>query len=278
VTYLLLTVGGVVTSRDAGMVFLDWPLSDGSLNPEGWIRDPDKASEHGHRLLGVLVGLVTIALAIGLHRKEPRRFVRVIGWVALGGVALQGLLGGLRVTEVSAELALLHGCTGQAFFCLLVALAYFTSRDATTPAEAGPDTRGLSMCAAAVLFTVFMQVVLGAQLRHVGGPIQTHVLGAALVAGTVLWLLPLTFLRHARRQALARPVLLLTGLLLVQIASGLVAADLLETSVHGQPTVAQVVLPTAHQSLGGLVLATALVVCLRALRRVQPLTAAEAAA
>jgi cytochrome c oxidase assembly protein subunit 15 len=269
-TYLLLTVGGVVTSRDAGMVFLDWPLSDGSLNPDGWLSNADKFSEHGHRLLGALVGLFTLALAWRLRRRESRRFVRVLGYVAVVGVCLQGLLGGLRVTEISTELALVHGCTGQAFFCLMVTLAYLTSRDAVTPAEAGGDTRGLSLCAAAVLFAVFMQVVLGAQQRHVGGPLESHLLGAALVAGSVLWLLPLTFLRHAGRTALARPVLLLVALLAVQITFGFLAAGVLHGARTGELTVGQVLVPTAHQSVGGLMLATSVYVCLRAVRRIQP--------
>lgn len=270
-TYLLLTVGGAVTSRDAGMVFLDWPLSDGSLNPDGWLRDADKLSEHGHRLLGALVGLFTLALAWRLRRRETRKHVRVLGYVAVVGVCLQGLLGGLRVTEISTELALVHGCTGQAFFCLMVTLAYLTSRDAVSAPEAGGDTRGLSLCAAAVLFAVFMQVVLGAQQRHVGGPLESHLIGAALVAGSVLWLLPLTFLRHAGRTALRRPVLLLVAALAVQVTLGFLAARVLHGARTGELTAGQVLVPTAHQSVGGLMLATSVYVCLRAVRRIQPL-------
>jgi cytochrome c oxidase assembly protein subunit 15 len=48
-TFFLLTIGGFVTSLDAGMVFLDWPLSNGSINPDGWLFDPKTATEHGHR-------------------------------------------------------------------------------------------------------------------------------------------------------------------------------------------------------------------------------------
>jgi len=273
-TYLLLTLGGVVTSRDAGMVFLDWPLSDGSLNPDGWLSDADKFSEHGHRILGALVGLVTVALAWRLRRQESRRYVRVLGYAAVVGVCLQGLLGGLRVTEISTDLALVHGCTGQAFFCLMVTLAYLTSRDATTPAEEGGDTRGLSLCAAAVLFAVFMQVVLGAQQRHVGGPLHSHLLGAALVAGSVLWLLPLTLLRHAGRAALRRPVFLLVALLVVQVTLGFLAAGVLHGARTGALTAAQVLMPTAHQSVGGVMLATSVYVCLRAIRRIQPVALA----
>ncbi|MFI5403430.1 MAG: heme A synthase [Planctomycetota bacterium] len=264
-TFLTLTFGGFVTSLEAGLVFLDWPTSNGTFNPPGWLREKDKFSEHGHRLIGATLGLVTIALAFLLQRRDERRFVRVLGWVALAAVSFQGLLGGLRVTEQSTELALLHGCVGQALFCLMVALAYLTSRDAREAPEPGPDTRRLAVAAGGALAAVYLQVVLGAQLRHVGGPVHTHILGAVCVAGAVLWLLPITLLRHGTRKALARPVLLLALLLLVQVGLGLAANDALTT--HGRRAV---VLPSLHQEVGALLLATTLVLCLRAVRRIEP--------
>ncbi|MGH2627096.1 MAG: COX15/CtaA family protein, partial [Anaerolineales bacterium] len=154
----LLCVGGVVTSRDAGMVFSDWPLADGSVNPDGWLRDADKASEHGHRILGAAVGLLATALLLWTWRADPRRGVRALAlaaWLAVGG---QGLLGGLRVTETSDELALLHGCAGQLVFCLFVALAYLTARGA--PRETAGDTRALASAAALSFLLIALQVVL----------------------------------------------------------------------------------------------------------------------
>ena len=270
-TFLTLTFGGFVTSLEAGMVFLDWPTSDGSFNPPGWLRDPGRFSEHGHRIVGAVLGLATIALAISLQRRDERRFVRVLGWIALAAVSLQGLLGGLRVTEVSTTLALLHGCTGQALFCVMVALVYLTSRDAREAPEPGPDTRNLAVAAGAALAAVYLQVVLGAQLRHVRGPVHAHILGALCVAGAVLWLLPITLLRHAGRRRIVRPVLLLALLLLVQIGLGLAANSALITQGRGA-----VVLPSLHQEVGAILLATTLLVCLRAVRRIQPVAVAAA--
>jgi cytochrome c oxidase assembly protein subunit 15 len=264
-TFLTLTFGGFVTSLEAGMVFLDWPTSNGSFNPPGWLRDPDKFSEHGHRLIGATLGLVTIALAILLQRRDERRYVRVLGWVALAAVSFQGLLGGLRVTEDSTNLALLHGCTGQALFCLMVALAYLTSRDAREAPEPGADTRRLASVAAGALVAVYLQVVLGAQLRHVGGPVQPHILGAVCVAGAVMWMLPVTFLRHAGRRRLVWPVLLVAALVVVQAGLGLATRAAIDA--RGSDAV---VLPSLHQEVGALLLAATLLVCLRAVRRIQP--------
>jgi cytochrome c oxidase assembly protein subunit 15 len=266
-TFLLLTAGGFVTSLDAGMVYRTWPLSDGSLNPEGWTRDSDKLSEHGHRLLGGIVGLLTIALALRQQAREPRRSVRILGWVAVPAVCLQGLLGGLRVTEVSTPLAMLHGCTGQLFLCLMVALAYLQSRDATGEVEAGPDARSLALGAAGAFFAVFMQVVLGARLRHVGGPLDNHLLGAVLVVGLTLWLLTSALLRHAGRPAIVRPVLFMALLVLLQAGLGLATADALKTYRPNQPTPAQVLFASSHQVVGAMLLATTLLVALRAVRR-----------
>ncbi|MDH3591956.1 MAG: COX15/CtaA family protein [Planctomycetota bacterium] len=269
-TYLLLTVGGIVTSREAGMIFADWPLSEGSVNPDGWTRDADKASEHGHRLLGGLVGLLTIVLALSIQRTDKRRFVRVLGWFALLFVIVQGLLGGLRVTEISPELALVHGCSGQAFFCLMVALAYLLSRDARRHPEDGADPRPFVMIAAAVVFVIFMQIVVGAQLRHQNGPIVAHVLGAMFVLGSVVWLLTIATMRYGDRPALRRPVFLLAALLLAQIALGIVSAHVILNAKGLELTAAEVLLPTAHQSVGALMLATSVVALLRGRHRLRP--------
>jgi len=266
-TFLLVGVGGVVTSRDAGMVFNDWPLSDGGINPDGWVFNPDQRAEHGHRLLGSLVGLATMILAIWVQRWDSRRSMRILGWVAFAFVCFQGLLGGLRVTESDGTLALVHGCTGQAFFAMMVALAYLTSRDGREEPESGGDVRMFLYCSLAVMFAVYLQVVLGAQLRHHGGTVSTHLLGAALVAVAVVWLLTIALLRHPDRPALRRPVLVLAGLLLVQVGLGIYAAQILARTYHQDYTLARVVLPTAHQSVGALMLATTVVISLAAWRR-----------
>ena len=62
--FLLVTLGAFTTSINAGMAFPDWPLSNGSINPEGWLRDISMFAEHSHRLTGAVMGLITIGLAV----------------------------------------------------------------------------------------------------------------------------------------------------------------------------------------------------------------------
>jgi len=266
-TFLLLGVGGIVTSRDAGMIFLDWPLSNGSLNPDGWLTNADKLSEHGHRILGAIVGLLTLVLAVALQRHDPRPAVRRLGWAAVVGVGAQGVLGGLRVTEVSTSLALVHGCTGQAFFCVMVALAVLTSGEGRREPESGPDTHSLFVVSLASLFALSMQVVLGARLRHVGGPIVSHFFGAFLTSGTILWLVAIALVSHGARPALRRPALLLAGLVLVQVTLGVMANATLIQGKSYELTAAKVLLPSLHQATGALMVAANVVIAIRAFRR-----------
>jgi cytochrome c oxidase assembly protein subunit 15 len=94
---LVLQAGGFTTSIRAGMAFLDWPLSNGSINPPGWLTDIDKFAEHSHRLAATGLGLFAIVIAVAHRLRETRRAIRLAAYALLGLVVFQGLLGGLRV-------------------------------------------------------------------------------------------------------------------------------------------------------------------------------------
>ena len=66
--FVLVTLGAFTTTIGAGMAFPDWPLSNGSINPHGWLTEIDKFAEHSHRLSGIVMGLITVPLAIWLWR------------------------------------------------------------------------------------------------------------------------------------------------------------------------------------------------------------------
>ena len=83
--------------------------------------------EHTHRLIASAVGFLTIILAIWLWRSESRSWVRNLGLIALAGVILQGILGGLRVTMLKDEIGIFHACVAQAFLALLVVIALVTT-------------------------------------------------------------------------------------------------------------------------------------------------------
>ncbi len=184
--FVLVTLGAFTTSIGAGMAFPDWPLSNGSLNPEGWLTDAAMFAEHSHRLSGATMGLVTIVLAAWLWRVEPRRWLRALGAGALALVAVQGLIGGLRVAldalplpgaamSAGRMLRIPHGVLAQVFVCVLLAIAASLSRpwvrrvcieNSTTKADGRPAPPGLRRLALAALALVLVQLAVAAAMRH----------------------------------------------------------------------------------------------------------------
>lgn len=172
-TLVLLYAGGFTTTIGAGMVFPDWPLSNGSLNPPGWTTDQAMMAEHGHRLLGATVGTLCIGLVIFMWRVERRRWLRWLSVAALALVIVQGLLGGARVLLVNLDLAKVHGVLAQIFLCTLTAVAVGSSawwRRLKGPANSAQHVQwsllrlgGLGIC----LLTI-IQLVIGAVMRHRG--------------------------------------------------------------------------------------------------------------
>ena len=125
---LLIAAGALVTSKQAGLSVPDWPLSYGGLNPPRWWGIENVRAEHGHRLIAGTVALLTTTLAVWLGRREERRWVRRVGYLAVGAVLAQAALGGITVlfflpTAVSVS----HAALAELFLCLIVTLAVTTS-------------------------------------------------------------------------------------------------------------------------------------------------------
>src|SRR5438046_6490724 len=118
-TFPLIFMGGLVTSHGAGMSVPDWPNSYGYnmflFPPRLWIGGI--LYEHTHRLMGTVVGMLSILLTIVAWATEKRLWVRWLATGVLGAVILQGVLGELRVVLLKLNLAIVHACFAQAFFC-----------------------------------------------------------------------------------------------------------------------------------------------------------------
>ncbi len=170
-TVCLIFLGGMVTTRDAGMAFPDWPLSNGSINPPGWIHIEGQRLEHGHRLLASAVGLITILLAVLVWRGRASRGIHGLALAAVVGVIAQGIMGGLRVTENSTTWAIIHGCVAQGFLVMLVILALgLTVRTrVTVEAPASGFARELARALIGLLAfgaLLFVQLAVAATMRH----------------------------------------------------------------------------------------------------------------
>ena len=174
--FVLVALGALTTTIGAGMAFPDWPLSNGSVNPPGWLTEIDKFAEHSHRLSGAVMGLITIVLAIWLHLREQRAWLRRLGWWALGIVIFQGLIGGKRVLFDSLGvpgfdmtfgqmLRLPHGMLAQVYVCVLFAIVAGLSRPWTGNAMGHPSRR-LRLLGGLCLFLLFMQLAVAVTMRH----------------------------------------------------------------------------------------------------------------
>ncbi len=164
-TLLLICSGGMVTSKGVGLAVPDWPTTFGYnmfLFPASkWIGGI--LFEHTHRLIASTVGFLTLILAGWLWFNEPRRWVRMLGFVALGAVILQGVLGGLRVTMLKDEIGIFHACLAQAFFGLLVFIALVTSRSWSLATGAARSATRIALLTTAL---IYLQLALGATMRH----------------------------------------------------------------------------------------------------------------
>jgi len=169
-TFLLIGLGGLVTSHEAGMSVPDWPTSYGynmfALPIRFWTGGA--FFEHTHRLLASAVGFLTTILAVWLWLKDPRKWMHWLGIAAFLLVVVQGILGGLRVDLRMASLGIFHGAIAQTFLVLVCFIAMFTSRwwinSEKEKQIAVP--RGLRSHVLWVTILIFIQLLIAATIRH----------------------------------------------------------------------------------------------------------------
>jgi len=289
-TALLIFAGGLVTSTGSGLSVPDWP------NTYGWFMWAFPVSkmvggifyEHLHRLVASTVGVLIVVLAIWLAREEPRRWVRRLGYIALAAVITQGVLGGITVLWYLPDpISIAHASLAQIVFCLTATIALVTSRGwrsgyvgSRIPDLGSRRDTTLERIAIATTAVIYVQIVIGATMRHTGAGLAipdfplafghlippqwdskiaihfAHRVGALTVTLLILATAGHVFFHHGRREELRRPAILLLVLLTLQITLGAL-------TVLSQK---QFIINSLHVVNGALVLVTSLVLTLRAHR------------
>lgn len=276
-TFLLVIAGGLVTSTGSGLAVPDWPLSFGQVFPrmEGGV-----LFEHGHRLLAASVGLLTVVLALWTRAAESRAWVRRLAWFMVLAVVLQGVLGGTTVLlRLPSSVSVAHAGLAQIFFALTVVMATATGpRFLATAPVVDPRAGSTRALALATALAVYVQILLGAIVRHTGAGLAipdfplafgrlvppfssslvawhfAHRAFALVVSVLVVWCAVRVALRHGREPALTSPATVLLALIGFQIFLG--ALTIL--------TLRAVVPTTAHVATGALLLATSVLLTVRA--------------
>ena len=285
-TAVLIFAGGMVTSTGSGLAVPDWPNTYGwfmwTFPIDHWVGGI--FYEHTHRLIASTVGFLILVLAFWLWRAEPRRWVRTLGFIALAAVITQGILGGLTVLFYLPDpISIAHASLAQIVFCLTITIAVATSPGWKRGYEAGgpaPDDRVLQKTALATTGLIYLQILIGATMRHTDAGLAipdfpfafgqiipphwdpkiaihfAHRVGAVVVSLMVLATAGHVLYHHRRRGPLVRGALLLLALVCVQITLG--ALTVLSQKQH--------LINSFHVVTGASVLATSLVLTLRAHR------------
>ncbi|MGZ6228631.1 MAG: COX15/CtaA family protein [Candidatus Binataceae bacterium] len=278
-TFVLVFAGGLVTSTGSAMAVPSWPLDAGRLIPQQW--GAGVLFEWGHRAIAGTVSILTLTLAVWVWIAERRKWVRYTALAAFGMVVVQAVLGGITVLlNLPLTFAVAHAMTGQAFFCLMVAIALFTNPrwEKMAPPARQTGRTPLTPLAAATTAIIYLQIIVGALMRHMHAglaipdfplafghlvppmfsmPIAVnfaHRCGAVMVTAMVLWTVARVLRQYGDEPAFRRPALGLLVLLAVQI--GLGAATILSRRA--------VIPTTSHVAVGAVVLATCLALTLRA--------------
>lgn len=268
----LIFVGAGVTTIEVGMAYPDGFTSDGHFltNPPGWWDAVPTRWEHGHRLLGRTVGILAIVLAVWCWRYGG--LIRKIGVANLAAICVQGVLGALRVNEISTTLAMIHGIFGQLCFCLSCTVAMVTSpfwvESRIYPVREGDSLKRLCWAAAVV---VFVQLALGAAYRHFESAplLVAHVFWAMVVTFAIGWMAAWIPGHKMTDATLIRLGQALAALMVVQLLLG-GAAFVVSVMGGMASSSAMWAVPTLHVAVGALLLANAILLSLYVHRVVRP--------
>jgi cytochrome c oxidase assembly protein subunit 15 len=276
------------------MAVPDWPGTYGynlfAYPLSTWLAGPwDLFIEHGHRLLGATAGLLAIALVVATFIADKRPWLRLAAVGALVLVIVQGALGGARVLFDERLVAMLHATVGPLFFAYLAGLVVCTSTF-WTRTENCSSLVGSKLATAAWIAAglAYVQLVLGAVLRHMPLMASPQVFRIALVFHLVVAAVLLVQLLQAARLAWRagsqqRGLRLLGSLLplfvLFQIALGAATYvakyswpawmgdyQFAAAYVIEEKSLAQSLITTAHVATGSLILFVTVLLSARATR------------
>jgi cytochrome c oxidase assembly protein subunit 15 len=223
--FVLIVWGGIVRLSGSGLAIPDWPLAHGKLIPHP---HPNVLIEYVHRLLAMIVGFATLAIAIVVFRSPVwRGRLGALAAAALVTLALQIFMGARVVLEeLPVDRVVAHLVIAFLFFAVLLRMALVVrdiedSAGASPAAAAGEGRDGSSDPGKRRGIAVWARIAAAAVLAQValGGWVSSS--GAALACPDFptcqgMWLPPMKGLlgiHYAHRLGAYAVVILVMGLL-----------------------------------------------------------------
>jgi heme a synthase len=265
-TLLLMAIGSATRVMNAGLSCPDWPLCYGTLIPSEQM-NLQVFLEWFHRLVASSIGLVMVCLTAACwnYRKQVPSWLPLSITFSLGLIVLQGILGGLTVTQLLRfDIVTAHLATGLLFFCSMVTIGVFLKHYQGT-GVAG-NLYGYSSVAAVC---VYLQSVLGAVVAsrwavhqcldgsRLCQVLHSHMLGAIPVTVSILVLVFKAWRVPALHPWLRRLLQIAFGLLFLQVLVGLSTLQL-QLSVEW--------ITVSHQAIAALLFGTLVAFSVIALR------------
>lgn len=276
-TFILITAGALVTSKKAAMSDPTWPKFVGSWVPRYF--HGGLIFEDTHRIIASIVGLLTLILAIIIQFKDPRSFMKKLGWWAFALVVVQALFGGLIIRSMRHPfISMTHASLAQAFFCLTVAMAVFSSktwfRDLARPVVERASILGYLKFMKFTVILLYIQVIMGTGVRHSNDAtdmflphLLAHITGAFAVIFAIVWFNLRTWHVYRDIDPLRRAAIWSAGIVVYQIGFGIMSIfanrDRLQAGI---PDTWDVVVSTAHLLGGTALLALMFAATVRAYR------------
>lgn len=258
-TLALMALGSSTRVMNAGLSCPDWPLCFGTLVPAEQM-NLQVFLEWFHRLVASSVGFIMIAVNVAVYwfRRQLPKWLPTAAFGGLAIVIIQGVLGGLTVTELLRfDIVTAHLATGLLFFSTLLTIATFLLPYRGTGAVGNQHWFGLL-----AVICVYFQSILGALVASrwavhqcLGASslcqvLTRHYVGVVPATLSVLLVLYLTWRTPAMHPWLRRLTFVGTGLLLLQVSLGL------STLIFHLQLVA---LTVAHQAVGASLLGVCIV-------------------
>jgi heme a synthase len=229
-TLVLMAIGSMTRAMNAGLACPDWPLCYGSLVPASEM-NVQVFLEWFHRLVASSVGFVMIGLTATCWY-----FRRVLpGWLpisvtfSLGLIVLQGILGGLTVTQLLRfDIVTAHLATGLLFFSSMVTIGSFLS-----PYQGTGVSGNLYAYGAIAAICIYLQSILGALVASrwavhqcLDTALLCRVLHSHMISAVPASLSVLLLVYRAGRTPALHPLLrrlsqVALGLLVLQIGVGI---------------------------------------------------------